>query len=63
MEVTLESAQGHTDGVEIRATLDEALHNVYAALSRGIMQCGIVVLIYVLVENEPNLEVGPGTYR
>jgi hypothetical protein len=63
MGVAWKSAQIHTDGFDIRATLDEEFHNVRAAFSRRIMQWGVVVLIYHLVENEADMEIGPGIYR
>jgi hypothetical protein len=56
-------SEGHTDNVDIHAVFDEEFHNVRAASSRRIMQCGVVGLIYLSVENEADLEMGSGTYR
>jgi hypothetical protein len=63
MKVILKSAQGNTNSIGIRAMLDEEFYNVSVAFSRRIMQCGVIVRVYLSVKNEADSEIGAGTYR
>lgn len=62
-EVTMKSAQEHTDSVEVCAVLDEDLGNLPVPISRCVMKRSLFVCVYRQVENRAVSKIHRGTYR
>jgi hypothetical protein len=63
MQVTLESAQGHTDSIKICAVIDQEFYHFDVAVDRSHMQGSSVVVAYGFNVNEGDFKIGAGKYQ